>query len=375
VKILVLNAGSSSHKLSLYDIRSNSPTEALWQGKIDWDKEEKKHVEEQVFGLLQTLWQGKQKVIAGPHEIEKIGHRIVHGGAAFQAPIRINALVKEEIRKLIPLAPLHNPANLEGVEIMEKLFPSIPQIAVFDTAFHRLMPEETKTYAIPYFYRKEGVERYGFHGISHHYCAERAQFLFPSCSKIICCHLGNGASLCAILNGKSIDTTMGFTPLEGLMMGTRCGSIDPGLILYLCREKKLSVEELDHTLNFESGLKGISGRSDMRELLAGIQTGDKQARLAFDMYVYRIKSYIGALAAHLEGVDSLIFTGGIGENAPDVRAAVCRGLQFLGIDLDLHKNRNCRPDQDIAADASKVRLLVIHTREEWKIAVECWKLG
>jgi acetate kinase len=163
VKILVLNAGSSSHKLSLYDIRSNSPTEALWQGKIDWDKEEKKHVEEQVFGLLQTLWQGKQKVIAGPHEIEKIGHRIVHGGAAFQAPIRINALVKEEIRKLIPLAPLHNPANLEGVEIMEKLFPSIPQIAVFDTAFHRLMPEETKTYAIPYFYRKEGVERYGFH--------------------------------------------------------------------------------------------------------------------------------------------------------------------------------------------------------------------
>jgi acetate kinase len=369
MKIFVLNAGSSSHKVFLYDIVSNEPSEPLWQGEL----EGKENTSKRLLALLQSLWEGDGGIIKSPQEIVRIGHRIVHGGRKFLEPTQIDSQVKEDIRKLIPLAPLHNPAALEGIEIMERLFPSIPQIAVFDTSFHRSMPEATKTYPIPYCYKEEGIERFGFHGISHQYCKERTGNLLKNMHlpKIICCHLGNGASLCAIQNGLSIETTMGFTPLEGLMMGSRSGSIDPGILLYLLREKKLSLDELDHLLDFKSGLQGIASHSDMREVLNQIRLGNSLANLALDMYVHRLKSFIGALTTHLEGLDVLIFTAGIGENVPLVRQMTCQGLGFLGIQLDVDKNERCQPDQDIASENSKVRVLVLHTREEWKIAQEC----
>lgn len=392
MKILVINAGSSSHKLSLYDIKDLQPVEPLWKATIDWGRGgahsflvvtvpgqckmekslENSSIQEGLQILLTSLWQGSTQVISGLSAIESIGHRVVHGGRAFQCPTLINDKVKAELHSLIPLAPLHNPANLQGIEIMEQHFPHIPQIAVFDTAFHAQMPEKVKAYPVPYAWKAEGIERYGFHGISHQYCAERAAALLqkePRDLKMINCHLGNGASLCAIKDGKSVDTTMGFTPMEGLMMGSRCGSIDSGILLYLLREKKYTVEDLDAILNFNSGLKGIAGTSDMREILA---SQEARAQLAFEMYNYRLKGYIGALITQLEGIDTLIFTGGVGENAAAVREATCQGLKFLGVELDVEKNLKCQPDQDVALLASKVRILVIHTREEWMIARECF---
>lgn len=258
MKILVVNAGSSSHKLSLYNLVNEKPVEPLWEGVLDWGMDEKpfsvkvrndtgknikgelktRNVEEGIQILLNSLWKGSTRVIESLSSIERIGHRVVHGGAEFEQPALINNSVKDRIRELIPLAPLHNPANLQGIDLMEACFPSLPQIAVFDTAFHSTMPEMIKTYPVPWEWKERGIQRYGFHGISHHYCAERAaSFLnrHPKELKIINCHLGNGCSLCAIKDGKSYETTMGLTPLEGLMMGTRCGSIDPGILLYLMR--------------------------------------------------------------------------------------------------------------------------------------------
>ena len=395
MKIIVVNAGSSSHKLSLYDIQHRDPIEPLWKGELDWGRQqmacslsiqtktgkqikrlcERKNPNENLQLLVETMWKGETQVIEGPSVIERAGHRVVHGGKQFQKPTYLTPQVKEQIRKLIPLAPLHNPANLEGIELIEKLFPSIPQIAIFDTAFHCHMPEVTKIYPVPYAWREEGIERYGFHGISHHYCAERAAKILQrelSTLKMINCHLGNGSSLCAIRDGISIDTTMGFTPLEGLMMGTRSGSIDPGILFYLMKEKRFFSEQLDHILNFESGLKGIAGSSDMREIF---KSTDEKAKLALKMYVYRLKSYIGAFLAHLEGVDVISFTGGIGENVAVVRQQACQGLDFLGIHLDQHQNETCHPDQDVAIPHSKVRLLVIHTQEEWMIALQAYQFN
>jgi acetate kinase len=395
MKILVVNAGSSSHKLSLYDLQNEELTEPLWQGMIDWGRKnlppvltvkthigasfqqnlENNKIEKGIKTLLDSLWQGKTQVIEGSHAIEKIGHRVVHGGTKFEQPILINALVKEHIRQLIPLAPLHNPANLQGIEWMEKFFPSLPQIAVFDTAFHVTMPEMVKTYPVPWEWKQRGIQRYGFHGISHQYCAERAaKFLKqdPSLLKIINCHLGNGCSLCAIKEGKSYETTMGLTPLEGVMMGTRCGSIDPGILLYLMREHQLSQQELDHALNFASGLKGVGGCSDMRELLG--KQEEERARLAVQMFVHRLKTAIGALAVSLDGFNVLSFTAGIGEHAAVIREETCRGLKCLGIAMDVEKNRTCQPDQEISASTSDVHVLVLHTQEEWMIARAVYSL-
>ena len=392
MKILVVNAGSSSHKLSLFDLCDDQPTEPLWEGSLDWGRGqmplslkvkgsggrqveqelENRNVEEGLKILLNSLWQGPAQVIKDLSAIERIGHRVVHGGSEFERPTLIEKEVKKQIGKLIPLAPLHNPANLQGIEFMEKAFPSVPQIAVFDTSFHLTMPEIIKTYPVPWAWKEWGVLRYGFHGISHHYCAERvAHFLHrdPRELKIINCHLGNGCSLCAIKEGKSYDTTMGLTPLEGLMMGTRCGSIDPGILLYLMREQHLSLQELDGALNSASGLKGIGGHSDMRELL-GLQ-GDARALLAVQMFVHRLQGLIGALAASLEGFNVLSFTAGIGENAASIREAVCRGLSFLGLAIDSDKNVNCTPDAEISSAASSIKVLVIHTREDWMIARAC----
>lgn len=394
MKILVVNAGSSSHKLSLYDLQDEEPIEPLWQGSMEWGRTseplslsikthkgikverrlESEQIEEGIQILLGTLWQGETQVIESPSAIERIGHRVVHGGAQFEQPTMITAAVKDQIRQLIPLAPLHNRSNLQGIEWMEKFFPSLVQIAVFDTAFHVTMPEMVKTYPVPWEWKEKGIQRYGFHGISHHYCAERAAKLLKDESqhlKIVNCHLGNGCSLCAIKEGKSYETTMGLTPLEGLMMGTRCGSIDPGILLYLLREHQFSQEVLDYSLNFASGLKGISGSSDMRELLA---KQDERTRLALQMFVHRLKTSIGSLAVSLGGVNVLIFTGGIGENAASIREETCRGLECLQIAMDEEKNRTCQPDADITGSSSSARVLVIHTREEWMIARACLRL-
>ncbi|MFI0434477.1 MAG: acetate/propionate family kinase [Parachlamydiaceae bacterium] len=394
MKILVVNGGSSTYKLCLYDLEKEELREPLWTAVIDWGRKdnslhlgaselnggsmeknvESLNVQEGFQLLLNTLWEGETQVIDGPQAIESIGHRVVHGGRFFERPIRINSAVKEKIRQLIPLAPLHNPVNLRAIEWMETLFPLASQFAVFDTAFHVTMPEMIKTYPVPFEWREKGIQRYGFHGISHHYCAERAAIFLKKDQKnfkMINCHLGNGCSLCAIQEGKSYETTMGLTPMEGLMMGTRCGSIDPGLLLYLMREHGVSWKDLDDDLNFSSGLKGISGCSDMRDLLD--QPKNERNRLAIEMFIHRLKTFIGAMTVSLGGVDVLSFTGGIGENASWIREETCRGLACLGVVIDNEKNRFCLPDVDVSIESGAVRVLVLRTHEEWMIARACLK--
>lgn len=398
MKILVFNAGSSTHKCALYslDKMPEIAEDPIWEGFLDWgdgssslrmricSKGKKKEsnllsksIHNSVLEMLKTAWEGEFQVINDPADINVVGHRIVHGGEKFHVPSLITKEVKKTLLEISNLAPLHNPASIEGIEILEKIFPKVPQIAVFDTGFHYAMPEEVCTYPIPYKWRKEGIRRYGFHGISHQYCSERtAQLLKRDLSslKMITCHLGNGASLAAIQAGKSINTTMGFTPLEGLMMGSRSGSIDPGIIFYLAKQKNLSINQLENIFNHESGLKGIAKTSDMREIISAKEQKDSLAILAFEMYIQRLKFYIGALAASLNGLDVLVFTGGIGENAPLVREETCEGLSFLGLSIDLKKNLNNQTDVEISTTQSKVKVLIVHTRENWMIAKACFKL-
>lgn len=398
MKILVLNSGSSSYKLAIYQFESlpHIFQNPLWSGHLDWGQDKNSaHLEaslsngvfiekklsavnhsENLKELLDTTWNGSTKCINALSDIDVVGHRIVHGGDIFHQPVLISADVKKSIAKLFPIAPLHNPRNLEGVEIIEKQIPGILQIAVFDTAFHNTLPPSASTYAGPYAWKELGIKRYGFHGISHKYCAERCAELLK-CDlhtlKIISCHLGNGASLTAIEQGKSVDTTMGFTPLEGLMMGTRCGSIDPGILLFLEKEKRFSPKELDHTLNFESGLKGISGISgDMREIMRLSAEGNARAKLAYDMYVHSLKRNLGSMAAVLGDVNAVIFTAGIGENVPQIRQEACTALRQQGLVLDIEKNNRCRSDEVISAKRSDIYVLVIQTKEDWSIARTCW---
>ncbi|MEB3247929.1 MAG: acetate kinase [Merismopediaceae bacterium] len=399
MKILVLNAGSSSQKSCLYELTDNvlpaHPPEPLWTGFIDWTK-----VEGQ--GLLTVKAQGQKqemllasgdrpggirqmlntlismKVLADLNEIQMVGHRVVHGGAKYTEATLIDPSVKAAIQELFPLAPEHNPAHLEGITAIEQVLGTVPQVAVFDTAFHSQMPPSAAVYPIPYEWFIQGVRRYGFHGISHQYCAQRAaQFLAqPLASlRIVTCHLGNGCSLAAVQEGKSIDTTMGFTPLEGVMMGSRSGSIDPAILLYLMREHQLTASQLNQLLNKESGLKGLSGLSaDMRSILTAMEEGQELATLAFQVYIHRLKAAIAAMTASLGGLDVLVFTAGVGENAAPVRSATCQGLEFLGIQLDPALNAACSPDADIAQPHSPVRILVLHTAEDWAIAQTCWQL-
>jgi acetate kinase len=392
MKILVVNAGSSTHKLSLYDLHDEEPVAPLWQGMIDWNSgghppavtvktaagvsmEYSLKSRDPIDGihlLLHSLHDGATQVIDHLQSIERIGHRVVHGGGHFKQPTLITPEVKETIRRLIPLAPLHNWPNLQGIELMEHFFPILSQIAVFDTAFHVSMPEVVKTYPVPWEWKEKGIQRYGFHGISHQYCAERTvKFLKsdPQSLKIINCHLGNGCSLCAIREGKSEETTMGFTPLEGIMMGTRSGSIDPAILLYLLREHQFSSQDLDWILNFESGLKGIGGDSDMRALLR--RQGEERVRLAIEMFIHRLKTSIGALAVSLGGFNVLSFTAGIGEHASSIREQVCEGLKCFGLTINQDKNRHCQPDDEVSAASSSIRVLVLHTEEEWMIARAC----
>jgi acetate kinase len=316
-------------------------------------------------------------VIDSPREIDVVGHRVVHGGRDYQQPTLIDDQVKATIRGLSPLAPSHNPAALDGMEAIQQWLGDVPQIAVFDTAFHSTLPAAAAIYPGPFEWVAQGIRRFGFHGISHADCARRgARILGKDLAslRLITCHLGNGCSLTAIKEGRSVDTTMGFTPLEGLMMGTRSGSIDPGLLLYLLRDKGMSVAQLDHLLNAESGLKGVSGLSgDMRQILAAMTDGNERAQLAFEIYVHRLRAQIGSMLASLGGLDALIFTAGIGEHSPALRAAVCDSFAFLGLTLSHEANLAAPVDQDIATPESKVRVLVIQAQEDWAIAKECAK--
>ncbi|ELS04687.1 acetate kinase [Xenococcus sp. PCC 7305] len=399
MKILVMNAGSSSQKSCLYelteDILPTEPPEPLWEAHIDWTievgfavgkikangvkLETKLETSDRGFVLskmLETLTNGATKVIEKLSEIDIVGHRVVHGGTEYSQATRITSQVKDEIARFSSLAPAHNPANLGGIEAIENILGDIPQLAVFDTAFHSQIPSPAAVYPIPYQWLDKGVRRYGFHGISHQYCSHRvAQLLDKPLDslRIITCHLGNGCSLAAVKNGRSIDTTMGFTPLEGLMMGSRSGSIDPGILIYLMREYDFNADQLDKMLNKESGLKGVSGLSaDMRTILAALDS-NKQAKLAFESYIHQLRSLIGSMLASLGGLDVLAFTAGVGENASLLREKACEGWDFLGLQLDIEKNNSSPQDVDIAAADSAVRIFVIQAQEDWAIAKECWK--
>jgi len=329
--------------------------------------------------LLTTLWSGPTQVIAQASDIDMVGHRVVHGGQDYRESTRITPAVKDAIKSLAVLAPSHNPANLEGIEAIERILPSVLQVAVFDTAFHSQMPLPAAVYPGPYEWFEQGIRRYGFHGISHQYCAHRtAQILGKDLKslRLITCHLGNGCSLAAIQQGCSIDTTMGFTPMEGLMMGSRSGSVDPGILLYLLQQKGYSADQLDNTLNKASGLQGVSGiSSDMRQVLHAMAEGNTRAKLAFDIYVHRLRSFIGAMLATLGGVDALVFAGGVGEHSAQVRASACEAFGFLGLKLDLEKNAQSPTDADISTADSAVRVVIVSTQEDWQIAQECWKVG
>lgn len=391
MKIMVINSGSSSIKYQIFDMRDRSVLasgllekigepdsrlahQTLVQGSR-FEKIEKKAAvagHRQGFDLINTVLKetGSLRDMA---ELAGIGHRVVHGGEAFTQPTLIDNAVIDTIRTLIPLAPLHNPANLTGIEVAMDGAPDVPQVAIFDTAFHQTLPPHAFHYAIPReLYRKHAIRRYGFHGTSHFYVAKQAACLmrrpFETLS-LITLHLGNGASATAIQNGVSIDTSMGLTPLEGLIMGTRCGDLDPAIIFYLGRETGRSSEAIDILLNKESGLKGICGVNDMREIAQLAEAGNADARLAIDMYVYRLRKYIGSYTAALGRLDALVFTGGIGENAAGIRSAACRELGMLGIVIDENKNRAAsREARAIHSTDSRIKILVIPTNEELEIA-------
>lgn len=399
MKILVLNSGSSSQKACLYELGEvlpEDPPACVWEGKIEWDEHKGATVTtnwnghahreqiqissriDAVQHLIETLCSDPERVLSALNEVDVVGHRVVHGGPDYEMPVLITPEVKAGIAAVSAMAPLHNRAELEGMEIVETLMGDIPQIAVFDTGFHRKMPLPAVVYPGPYSWFEQGIRRYGFHGINHQYCAERAAQLVKrslASLRLVTCHLGNGCSLAAIREGRSVDTTMGFTPLEGLMMGTRSGSVDPGILTYLLRRGQMSPQEIDNVLNERSGLLGISNLSgDMREILAGIKQGNSRAKLAFEIYVHRLQAGIGAMTAVLGGIDALVFTAGIGENSQEVRWSLCSHLGFIGLRLNEEKNARPSPDEDIAAPDSKVRVLVIRAQEDWAIARECWKL-
>jgi acetate kinase len=329
--------------------------------------------------IVDLLMDAEHGIIQDKSEISAVGHRVVHGGEAFQSPTIINERVITAIKENTPLAPLHNPSNLTGIEVTRSIFPDSPQVAVFDTAFHQTMPKKAYLYALPYeLYKKDRVRRYGFHGTSHSYVAERfADYLGRPLSELdlITIHLGNGASMAALKNGKCIDTTMGMTPLEGLVMGTRSGDVDPALPFFLAGHLKMSLKEIDKLLNKDSGLKGICGTNDMREVMEKEKSGEERTKIALEIYTYRIKKYIGAYFAALGSLDAIIFTAGIGENAPEIRKLCCQGLTKLGIKIDPKRNMENRKDmREINSPDSKVRILVIPTNEELKIAQETKKV-
>jgi acetate kinase len=367
-QILVLNAGSSSLKIGLFN--QKDLTQTAEEG-ISWGKDAG-NVQDHQAALHYLMDKVDLTRLAG------VGHRVVHGGTTFTAPVLIDREVKAKIKELIRLAPLHNGPALVVIETTEKLLPGVRQVAAFDTAFHSTLAPSAYLYPVPYrWFEQWGIRRFGFHGLSYTYCAERAAQILESSLhelKLVACHLGSGCSLAAIDGGRSVATTMGFTPLEGLMMGSRSGSIDPGILLYLLKQHSLSVEALDRALNYESGLKAISGTGDFREILAGCRRNEERSKLAFEMFVNRISQGIAEMAVALGHLDGLVFAGGIGEHSPELREAVSNRLGLFGIEIDPTKNQSLEIDGLINSTTSKLPVLVIHTREDLIVARQTIKL-
>ena len=395
MKVLVINCGSSSLKYQLIDMETeNSLAQGLVErigieGAVLTQKVEgkdkyivktpMKNHKEAIEIVLKALVDGEHGVIKSMDEITAVGHRVVHGGEKYASSVLITEEVKKSIEECYKLAPLHNPPNMIGIEACEELMPNTPMVAVFDTAFHQKMPKEAFLYALPYeLYTENGIRKYGFHGTSHMYVSNKvAEVMGKEIKdlKIVTCHLGNGASLCAVKNGVSIDTTMGFTPLDGIVMGTRSGSIDPAIVLYLINELKYSTEDVNTLLNKKSGVLGISGvSSDFRDIEDAAAKGDERAILALDIYHYRIRTQIGAYAAAMGGVDAIVFTAGVGENGPETREACLEGLEFLGVKVDKEKNNVRGKVREISTEDSTVKAFVIPTNEELVIARDTKKL-
>lgn len=394
--VLVLNAGSSSIKYQLFDVNKKQviakglvdkigmADAALINIRIDGDevKLEGEIVDHQagIEYVLGVLISEKHGSITSLEDIDAVGHRVVHGGESFHSSALINQQIIEKIEECVPLAPLHNPPNLKGIYAVTELMPDTPQVAVFDTAFHQTMPKSAYMYAIPYsLYKKYGLRRYGFHGTSHHYVSKRACEIIGvdyQTQKIITCHLGNGGSITAIKHGKSIDTSMGLTPVEGMIMGTRSGDLDLGVLTYIIEKEELNVQEANTLINKHSGILGISGvSSDMREVEMAADDGNNRARLALEMYDYRITKYIGSYSAAMNGVDMIVFAGGIGENADRVREAICKNFEYLGLEFDSEKNKGLRSKEAVISKPdSKVKVLVVPTNEELVIAEETVKV-
>ncbi|MDR1056818.1 MAG: acetate kinase [Prevotellaceae bacterium] len=392
--ILVLNCGSSSIKYQLLNMKSESDNALMAKGiveriglpqgllshkpagknKYEVERPFKNHTEG-INALLEALVSKNHGVINDVDEINAVGHRVAHGGEYFTNSSLVDSQVKKEIEKCFELAPLHNPANLLGIEAMERLLPGIRQVAVFDTSFHQTMPEQAYFYALPYeYYEKYRIRRYGFHGTSHQYVARKAcrmTGLDFNTAKLITCHMGNGSSVAAINCGKSVDTSMGFTPLEGLMMGTRSGDIDAGVVTFIQEKESMDAKSVNNFLNKNSGLWGISGvSSDMRDLWKESENGNKRAQLALDMFIYRALKYVGAYAAAMNGVDAIVFTGGIGENDCNVRKQISLNLAYMGAELDVEANDKERNDKIISTPESKIKLLIASTNEELVIATD-----
>ena len=396
MKVLVINCGSSSLKYQLIDMTTE---ESLAQGLVERIgiegsvltqkvegkdkyivKEEMKDHKDAIRLVLAALVDENNGVIKSMDEISAVGHRVVHGGEKYKESVVINEEVKANIEECFKLAPLHNPANMIGIKACEELMPNTPMVAVFDTAFHGTMPEDAYLYALPYeLYEKHGIRKYGFHGTSHKYVSQTcAEVMGRDIKdlKIITCHLGNGASLCAVKNGVSVDTSMGFTPLEGLAMGTRCGNIDPAIVTFLMKEEGLSVDEVNDLLNKKSGVLGISGiSSDFRDIEdAAFNKDDRRAKLALKIFEYKIRTTIGAYAAAMGGVDAIVFTAGVGENGPETREKCLEGLEFLGVEIDREANNVRGKVREISKAGCKVKAFVIPTNEELVIARDTLEL-
>lgn len=362
--LLCVNAGSSTLKASLFEAGSGGSVTEVEGRSATIDRVPSAEALDEALLALG---------ISGPEAVRAVGHRVVHGGTEFREAVRVDGGVKAAIARLSVLAPLHNPPALAALEAAERRFPGVPHVAAFDTAFFSDLPREQVVYPIPYeWHERWGVRRFGFHGLSHQYCSGRAgEMLGGGRHRVVVLHLGNGCSGSAVVDGKPVATTMGFTPMEGLMMGTRSGSVDPGILLHAVREEGLSADELDEALNHKSGLLGVSGVSgDFRAVLAAARAGQERARLAIAIYADRARAAVGSLATAMGGIDALVFTAGIGEHAAELRAEVCRGLEFMGLAIDLDRNAAAAPDADVSLTGSPARILVVHTREDLVVARE-----
>ena len=391
LKILVVNAGSSSLKYQLIDMENESVlakgnceqigTESTFTHKVPSDETKNikalpMEMQDHAAALkivLDTLVDAEHGVIGSVKEIDAVGHRVLHGGEKFSGSVLVDDKVEEAIKECFDLGPLHNPANLTGIKACQKIMPGVPQVAVFDTGFHQTMPDYAYMYALPYeYYEKYGIRRYGFHGTSHRFVSKKCIELLgnPEHSKIVTCHLGNGSSISAVVDGKCFDTTMGVTPLEGIMMGTRCGSIDPAIVPIIMKKEGLTPDQMDTVMNKKSGMLGLCGTSDNRTIESRAKEGDKRAKLIESMLCHQLTKYLGGYAAAMGGLDAIVFTGGIGENNPQYRDRVCDKLKFMGVEINYEINDKLKrgPEGEISTPNSKVKVYVICTNEELMIA-------